>query len=123
MGTAAYLAPELYKPSMKYSQKVDIYSLGLIFFEMCHPPPSTMMERQKLVADIRRKDINLPESFEEEKRPKQVWMEEAGRRKGVVCSRQAGGRESGARESTCYLCFSLTFPGKDGALVVEPHSP
>ena len=38
VGTTLYVAPELEKRSggrVKYSQKVDLYSLGIIFFEMC----------------------------------------------------------------------------------------
>ncbi len=44
-------------------QKVDIYSLGIIFFEMCHPPTSTAMERHKMLLEIRKADINFPQSF------------------------------------------------------------
>ncbi len=73
VGTAAYISPELLKPAaVKYSQKVDIYSLGLIFFEMCHPPPATAMERHKILSQVRQKDVTFPESFEEERRKKQV---------------------------------------------------
>lgn len=55
VGTALYVAPELAQGStkLKYSQKVDLYSLGIIFFEMCYRPLPTGMERVKTVGNIR----------------------------------------------------------------------
>ncbi len=80
VGTAAYISPELLKPAaVKYSQKVDTYSLGLIFFEMCHPPPSTAMERHKILSEVRQKELTFPESFDEEKRKKEVRGQSTGR--------------------------------------------
>jgi translation initiation factor 2-alpha kinase 4 len=66
IGTAMYVAPEINagKVIAAYSQKVDIYSLGVIFFEMCHPPLSTGMERIKVLSLLRTKAIVLPEDFE-----------------------------------------------------------
>ena len=50
-----------------------MYSLGIILFEMCHPPCSTSMERHKLLAGVRRKEIIFPDSFTSEPgREKQV---------------------------------------------------
>ncbi len=31
---------------------------------MCHPPVSTLMERSKLLTDIRKKEIKFPDMFE-----------------------------------------------------------
>lgn len=45
-----------------YNEKVDIYSLGIIFFEMCHPPLTTGMERIKVLSSIRLPEIVLPHS-------------------------------------------------------------
>ena len=45
VGTALYTAPEVTRRNTWYNQKVDLYSLGVIFFEMCHPPLVTGMER------------------------------------------------------------------------------
>lgn len=66
IGTPFYVAPELTnvnaeKNSNKifYTQRVDIYSLGIIFFEMSYPF-QTLMERTKVVIDLRKPEINLP---------------------------------------------------------------
>jgi translation initiation factor 2-alpha kinase 4 len=74
VGTTLYLAPELCQSTvLKYTQKVDMYSLGIILFEMCHPPCSTSMERHKLLAGVRRKEILFPPGFTTEAgREKQV---------------------------------------------------
>ncbi|KAI5707240.1 hypothetical protein M8J75_015941 [Diaphorina citri] len=58
VGTALYAAPELDSHG-----KVDIYSLGIIFFEMCYHPLSTSMERTKILTDLRLKEIKLPPDF------------------------------------------------------------
>ena len=55
-----------------HSQKVDLYSLGIIFFEMCHAPSATVMERAKMLANIRLKEILFPPSFDTDKKEKQV---------------------------------------------------
>lgn len=46
-------------------KKVDIYSLGIIFFEMCYKPLSTGMERVQILGNLRQKDIKLPEDFDQ----------------------------------------------------------
>lgn len=56
VGTTLYVAPELGKRAgvrVKYSQKVDLYSLGIIFFEMCFKPLSTSMERVHVLGNMR----------------------------------------------------------------------
>ena len=57
---------------MSCVQKVDMYSLGVIFFEMCHPPLSTEMERQHLLTALRRDPPELPKLFSEHKMKKKV---------------------------------------------------
>lgn len=66
VGTAMYVAPELsgLASQSTYNAKVDIYSLGVIFFEMCNPPASTGMERVQILTNLRTPQIILPESFE-----------------------------------------------------------
>jgi translation initiation factor 2-alpha kinase 4 len=77
IGTALYVSPELCptpKPAtvqtpnagtskIAYTQKVDIYSLGIVFFEMFYRPLKTGMERIKLLSDLRRPEIILPADF------------------------------------------------------------
>lgn len=65
VGTSFYNAPELIKAACKsiYGVKADIYSFGIIFFEMCHPPFKTEMERYKILEDIRCKCIIFPDAF------------------------------------------------------------
>ncbi|KAM5472512.1 eukaryotic translation initiation factor 2-alpha kinase [Microsporum audouinii] len=63
IGTTYYVAPEVKKASMgQYNEKVDMYSLGIIFFEMCYPL-ETGMERDRTLQDIRQKQHTLPEAF------------------------------------------------------------
>jgi len=55
VGTPFYCSPEQLKPGMHYDQKVDLYSLGIILFEMCYPM-STAMERAEVSRPGRSKD-------------------------------------------------------------------
>ncbi|XP_058833033.1 eIF-2-alpha kinase GCN2-like [Topomyia yanbarensis] len=65
VGTALYVAPELTGNASKstYNQKVDLYSLGIILFEMSTQPLATGMERVKTLMDLRTDTIRFPESF------------------------------------------------------------
>ena len=67
VGTAMYVAPEINsgKSTTSYNQKVDIYSLGIIFFEMCYPPLQTGMERIKVLSSLRSKEILIPSEGKE----------------------------------------------------------
>ncbi|CAH1153719.1 unnamed protein product [Phaedon cochleariae] len=61
VGTHLYMSPEQFK-SRIYDYKVDIYSLGLIFFEML-VPFSTEMERIKMLTNVK---YNIfPDNFDE----------------------------------------------------------
>uniref|UniRef100_A0A8D8LTM2 non-specific serine/threonine protein kinase n=2 Tax=Cacopsylla melanoneura TaxID=428564 RepID=A0A8D8LTM2_9HEMI len=76
VGTALYSAPELDSHGVKamYNQKVDIYSLGIIFFEMCYHPLNTNMERMKILSDLRLKEIKLPPDFCTAETYRQVYI-------------------------------------------------
>ncbi|KAK9883947.1 hypothetical protein WA026_004886 [Henosepilachna vigintioctopunctata] len=65
VGTYFYIAPEVNSKSKKayYNEKVDIYSLGIILFEMCYRPPTTGMERSEILHNIRKKEIIFPEDY------------------------------------------------------------
>jgi len=59
IGTAMYVAPEINEGrKTSYNQKVDIYSMGIIFFEMCYPPLFTGMERMQVLAALRSSPID-----------------------------------------------------------------
>ncbi|GES74027.1 eukaryotic translation initiation factor 2-alpha kinase 1-like [Rhizophagus clarus] len=75
VGTITYASPEqLAKPSCPYNEKVDIYSLGIIFFEL-HFPFSTGHERVRVLKELR--NGILPKGFVE-RFPKEaafiLWM-------------------------------------------------
>ncbi|CAN3365926.1 eIF-2-alpha kinase Gcn2p [Diutina catenulata] len=60
VGTVFYSAPEV--ATGDYDAKVDMYSLGIIFFEMCFPM-ATGMERAHILNDLRLKEIKFPQGF------------------------------------------------------------
>jgi len=69
VGTAIYAAPEVLT-SPYYSSKVDIYSLGIIFFEMLHPKFSTGSERAEVLSKLRETGKcppSFPVTFEKER--------------------------------------------------------
>lgn len=53
-------------------QKVDLYSLGIIFFEMCYKPLPTGMERVKILGNLRLPEIKFPEDFNQYELQNQV---------------------------------------------------
>lgn len=69
VGTSVYGAPELLKGAAKsvYGFKVDIYSFGIIFFEMCHPPFKTDSERYAVLKNMRELSIKFPDDFKDKK--------------------------------------------------------
>ncbi|KAB8209727.1 anticodon binding domain of tRNAs-domain-containing protein [Aspergillus parasiticus] len=64
LGTTYYVAPEMKSGfTGNYNDKVDMYSLGVIFFEMCYPL-GTGMERDQTLRAIREKEHTLPPVFQ-----------------------------------------------------------
>ncbi|XP_038160580.1 eukaryotic translation initiation factor 2-alpha kinase 3 [Cyprinodon tularosa] len=59
VGTKLYMSPEQLSGN-SYSHKVDIYSLGLILFELLYPF-RTQMERVRTLTEVR--DLRFPEVF------------------------------------------------------------
>ncbi|XP_077990931.1 eIF-2-alpha kinase GCN2-like [Glandiceps talaboti] len=76
VGTALYVSPELQNGKAKstYNQKVDLYSLGIIFFEMCFPPLKTGMERVQVLGNVRQESIQFPEEFDELQNPDKMHV-------------------------------------------------
>ncbi|KAL6451422.1 GCN2 eIF-2-alpha kinase GCN2 [Candida maltosa Xu316] len=60
VGTLFYTANEV--ATGNYDEKVDMYSLGIIFFEMCYPL-ATGMERARTLNDLRLKTVDFPTNF------------------------------------------------------------
>ncbi|KAI5798356.1 kinase-like domain-containing protein [Pyronema domesticum] len=69
VGTFFYVAPELLSNNSfgSYNEKVDMYSLGIIFFEMIYMMGSKM-ERSEVLSKLRQPDIVFPENFWTESR-------------------------------------------------------
>ncbi|CAK1550132.1 unnamed protein product [Leptosia nina] len=76
VGTTLYVAPELQQSAAKviYNQKVDIYSLGIILFEMFNSPFETGTERFAVLTNLRKKDIVMPKEFVREENAKQIHV-------------------------------------------------
>lgn len=60
VGTYFYTAKEV--ASGNYDEKVDMYSLGVIFFEMCYPL-GTGMERAQTLNNLRLVTVEFPSNF------------------------------------------------------------
>uniref|UniRef100_A0A8C2DLR8 Eukaryotic translation initiation factor 2 alpha kinase 4 n=1 Tax=Cyprinus carpio TaxID=7962 RepID=A0A8C2DLR8_CYPCA len=66
VGTALYVGPEVQgNTKATYNQKVDLFSLGIILFEMSYRPMSTASERIFVLSQLRKESINFPEDFNE----------------------------------------------------------
>ncbi|SCU86876.1 LAMI_0D03928g1_1 [Lachancea mirantina] len=63
IGTALYVAAEVLTGKGKYNQKIDMYSLGIIFFEMIYPF-STGMERVNVIKGLRTPEVEFPKDFD-----------------------------------------------------------
>ncbi|KAF9969485.1 hypothetical protein BGZ73_008146 [Actinomortierella ambigua] len=76
VGTVFYVSPEVLHGGangMRYNQKVDMYSLGIIFFEMCYPL-STGMERAITLRNLQQPEIIFPEGFPMDKMAAQAQI-------------------------------------------------
>ena len=66
VGSPLYIAPEAEEEQI-YGFFTDIYSLGVIIFEMVHEPFSTEMERFEALTNIRKYNFRIPEGvFQDE---------------------------------------------------------
>ncbi|WOL01283.1 eIF-2-alpha kinase GCN2 isoform X1 [Canna indica] len=61
VGTYFYTAPEVEQGWAQINEKVDMYSLGVIFFELWHPF-ATAMERHIVLSDLKQKGV-VPSSW------------------------------------------------------------
>merc|ERR1719285_246959 len=58
VGTSTYAAPEQKAGAQKYNEKADIYSLGLILFELFHSAWTTKMERTLDLGEVKKGRIS-----------------------------------------------------------------
>ncbi|KAG7466333.1 hypothetical protein MATL_G00163870 [Megalops atlanticus] len=66
VGTALYVSPEVQgNTKATYNQKVDLFSLGIILFEMSYRPMTTASERISVLSKLRTEAIEFPEDFGE----------------------------------------------------------
>jgi translation initiation factor 2-alpha kinase 4 len=77
VGTALYVAPDLLTPACKnkfiYTQKVDIYSLGIMLYEMFFAFP-TNMERIYVLQNLRLKEILFDQKIDQQAFAKQIKL-------------------------------------------------
>lgn len=75
VGTAFYRAPEQEREGQRYNQKADMFSLGIMFFEMWSPPFTTLMERAQALTGLREQCV-LPVEFTAPDNVKEVilWL-------------------------------------------------
>ena len=59
LGTSFYISPEIANGWPQYDNKVDLYSLGVIAFELWHPF-TTAMERVLVLRDLVEKGVLPP---------------------------------------------------------------
>ncbi|CAN3373261.1 hypothetical protein DIURU_003297 [Diutina rugosa] len=102
VGTVFYMANEV--ATGDYDAKVDMYSLGVIFFEMCWPM-TTGMERAHILNQLRLARVEFPEGFSEAK---------FGKERKIV--RSLLDHDPQKRPEARQLLQS-------GLLPVEPHDP
>jgi translation initiation factor 2-alpha kinase 4 len=62
VGTSYYISPEIREGWASYDAKVDLFSLGVMAFELWHPF-ATAMERAVLLRDLRENGV-MPAAFE-----------------------------------------------------------
>ncbi|KAK4689653.1 eukaryotic translation initiation factor 2-alpha kinase 4, partial [Tremellales sp. Uapishka_1] len=76
IGTSLYIAPEV-AISRSYNEKADMYSLGVIFFEMCYPL-QTSMERAQVLTALRLPSTRFPPGWPVTEKPNQrevvAWL-------------------------------------------------
>ncbi|CAH8436598.1 unnamed protein product [Schistosoma guineensis] len=78
VGTFLYISPEvLLLDSQKnriYDERVDIYSLGIILFEMFYRAMPTAMERVLILTELRKEKIIFPKDWSQDELVNQTWL-------------------------------------------------
>ncbi|XP_028823379.1 eIF-2-alpha kinase GCN2 isoform X2 [Denticeps clupeoides] len=79
VGTALYVSPEVQgNTRATYNQKVDLFSLGIILFEMSYRPMTTNSERINVLTHLRAESVEFPDDFVQDEVAAQrqviVWL-------------------------------------------------
>ncbi|XP_075049500.1 eIF-2-alpha kinase GCN2 [Mixophyes fleayi] len=79
VGTALYVSPEVQgNTKASYNQKVDLFSLGIMLFEMSYRHMDTSSERISVLSMLRQPSIVFPNDFEKPETEKQrkviTWL-------------------------------------------------
>ncbi|CAL8106083.1 unnamed protein product [Calicophoron daubneyi] len=77
VGTYLYISPEVLTTRHKhvvYDERVDIYSLGVILFEMFYRPMPIMMERVSVLTDLRREKVVFPKDWPKDRLANQTRL-------------------------------------------------
>ncbi|KAG8905299.1 hypothetical protein FRB99_000272 [Tulasnella sp. 403] len=74
VGTALYTAPEVLSKVRGHANhaKADMYSLGIVFFEMCWPSFQTASERVQVLTKLRLPSITFPDEWEGKERQRVI---------------------------------------------------
>lgn len=66
IGTSVYIAPEVRSSGGgSYNEKADMYSLGIMLFEMCYTLSATAMERAQVMENLRKENPVIPTDLEQ----------------------------------------------------------
>lgn len=66
VGTSMYIANEVLSGKGNYNEKIDMFSLGIIFFEMSYTL-DTLMERYRVLTALRTAQVEFPQDYNSEK--------------------------------------------------------
>lgn len=59
IGSNLYMAPEV-QTRKNYDHRCDLYSFGILYFEIIHQPFSTQSERVQVLRNLRKEEIQFP---------------------------------------------------------------
>ena len=78
LGSDLYMAPEV-KTGKQYLSGCDLYSLGIIYFEMIRPTFTTLSEKYTVIGNLKKEEILFPENW-----PIKDWERETKHVKGLL---------------------------------------
>ncbi len=118
MGTPHYMAPEQIERPQEVDHRADIYSLGVVFYEMLTgelPLGKFQLPSQKAAVDARLDDVVL-HALEKERERRYQHASEVKLDVETISGREAGGPLSAERKTTAFRSAAATAPGATGAL-------